>query len=264
MDVMIPRIYRLGVVTCLAIVVMLVACTGGSEPAAPATTVAVGATTQPANTLVPAPMATPVPTPQQGQADEPRDASPAPTDRRTVGVSATCAGQRDALVALYNATDGDNWRGKDNWLTDHSMDTWFGVTADSDGCVTQLVLERNQLSGKIPAELGNLSNLERLGLDGNQLSGEIPPELGNLSNLEYLYLAGNKLTGEIPAELGSLSNLVHLNLVGNQLNGEMPPELGSLANLTSLNLSTNQLSGEIPPWLGNLAFLEGLTLPIIS
>ena len=62
MNAMIPRIYRLGVVTCLAVVVVLVACTGGNEPAAPATTVAVGATTQPANTLVPAPEATPVPT----------------------------------------------------------------------------------------------------------------------------------------------------------------------------------------------------------
>ena len=106
-------------------------------------------------------------------------------------------------MALYNATDGDNWQGKDNWLTDHPMDTWFGVTADSDGCVTQLVLERNQLSGKIPAELGNLSNLERLGLDGNQLSGEIPPELGNLGNLSSLFLDGNQLSGCISANLQS-------------------------------------------------------------
>ena len=204
MDVMIPRIYRLGVVTCLAIVVMLVACTGGSEPAAPATTVAVGATTQPANTLVPAPMWQP----RYLHLNKDRLMNQGMLRRRpligeTVGVSATCAGQRDALVALYNATDGDNWQGKDNWLTDHPMDTWFGVTADSDGCVTQLVLERNQLSGKIPAELGNLSNLERLGLDGNQLSGEIPPELGNLGNLSSLFLDGNQLSGCISANLQS-------------------------------------------------------------
>ena len=58
--VIIPRIFRLDVVTCLAVVVMVVACSGGSEPALPAETVAVGTTTQPANTLVPAPTATPV------------------------------------------------------------------------------------------------------------------------------------------------------------------------------------------------------------
>ena len=77
-------------------------------------------------------------------------------------------------MELYNATDGDNWRRKDNWLTDHPVDTWFGVTADSDGCVTQLVLERNQMSGEIPSELGDLANLEVLLLNANQLSRCVP------------------------------------------------------------------------------------------
>ena len=181
---MIPRIYRSGVVTCLAVVVMLVACTGSSEPAAPATTVAVGATTQPANTLVPAPTATTAPTVAASTA--------------AVGVSGDCAGNRDALVALYNTTNGDNWRGKDNWLSDHPADTWFGITADSDGCVTQLVLERNQLIGEIPPELGSLANLEVLRLSHSQLSGEIPPELGSLANLEVLYLHANQLSGCVP------------------------------------------------------------------
>ena len=39
------------------------------------------------------------------------------------------------------------------------------------------------MSGEIPAELGSLSNLERLSLGNNDLSGEIPAELGSLSNL---------------------------------------------------------------------------------
>ena len=186
-DAMMPRIYRSGVVTCLAVVVMLVACTGGSEPAAPATTVAVGATTQPANTLVPAPTATPAPTVAASTA--------------AVGVGADCAGHRDALVALYNTTNGDNWREKDNWLSDHPVDTWFGITADSDGCVTQLVLERNYLIGGIPPELGNLASLEDLSLHTNQLSGEIPPELGDLANLEVLHLHANQLSGCVPSSL---------------------------------------------------------------
>ena len=147
MDVMIQRIHRLGGVTCLAVVLMVVACTGGSEPAVPATTVAVGATTQPANTLVPAPtatpvptaapMATPVPTPAPTNTPAPTRpptatpvsapaSTPAPTvgaSTAAVGVSGDCAGHRDALVALYNTTDGDNWRGKDNWLSDHPLAT---------------------------------------------------------------------------------------------------------------------------------------------
>ena len=44
------------------------------------------------------------------------------------------------------------------------------------------------MTGEIPTELGNLSNLETLDLGGNQLTGEIPTELGSLSNLQGLYL----------------------------------------------------------------------------
>ena len=219
MDVKIPRIYRLGVFTCLAVVVMVVACTGSREPAAPATTGA-------------------------------------------VGVSAACAGQRGALVALYKATSGDNWRGKDNWLSDQPVDNWFGVYASNDGCINGLSLRDNQLSGGLPSELGQLVNLEWLDLDENQLSGAIPPELGKLANLVSLDLRENQLTGAIPPELGNLANLERLDLLENQLGGEIPPELGNLANLERLDLLENQLSGEIPPELGKLVSLTALYLGV--
>ena len=48
--------------------------------------------------------------------------------------------------------------------------------------LTELVLNNNQLSGEIPAEFGNLINLEILHLENNQLTGEIPAELGNSIN----------------------------------------------------------------------------------
>ena len=81
------------------------------------------------------------------------------------------------------------------------------------------------LSGEIPRELGDLSNLTRLILDDNQLTGPIPPELGNLSNLTHLILDDNQLTGPIPSELGNLDNLVWLYLAGNQLGGCVPARL---------------------------------------
>ena len=169
-------------------------------------------------------------------------------------------GDRDTLVALYNATDGENWTNNHNWLSNAPLAQWYGVTTDSGDRVTVLGLRYNQLSGEIPPELGNLSNLTNLDLELNQLSGEIPPELGNLSNLKYLYLGNNQLRGEIPPELGNLSDLEWLTIDLNQLSGEIPAQLSNLSNLMYLNLSSNQLSGEIPAELGNLSNLWRLSL----
>ena len=163
---------------------------------------------------------------------------------------------REALMALYNATDGPNWLYGDGWNGPGPISDWHGVETDPDGRVIGLGFSENQLSGEIPPQLANLSNLEALDLYGNQLSGEIPSQLGSLSNLEALDLSFNQLSGEIPSELGSLANLELLALSGNQLSGEIPSELGSLTNLKLLVLSFNQLSGEIPSELGNLANLE--------
>ena len=89
---------------------------------------------------------------------------------------------REALIALYNTTNGENWTISDNWLSDAPLGEWEGVVTNDDGRVTELNLNDNyNLSGEIPAELGSLSNLKGLDLFNNELSGEIPPELGNLS-----------------------------------------------------------------------------------
>lgn len=166
----------------------------------------------------------------------------------------------NALEALYNSAGGENWTNKDGWLTGKTPCEWAGVTC-TDGQVTDLALAENRLSGTIPPELGNLTELKRLDLRGNQLSGSIPPELGTLTGLTELILWGNQLSGNIPPELGSLSNLRNLTLAANRLSGSIPPELGNLASLNWLNLDDNQLSGSIPPELGNLSNLTILSLP---
>ena len=167
---------------------------------------------------------------------------------------------RAALVALYNATDGPNWENHDNWLTDALLGEWYGVRTNAAGHVVRIGLSRNNLSGVLPPELGDLSSLEEVDLRVNALGGVLPRELGNLANLGSLFLAGNALSGAIPPELGNLANLGSLSLAGNALSGAIPPELGNLANLEWLNLDSNTLSGAIPPELGNLANLEWLHL----
>ena len=125
---------------------------------------------------------------------------------------------RDALVALYNATGGENWIVKHNWLSDRPLGEWFGV-ATLGGRVTLVDLTLNGLKGEIPPELGNLSRLMTLRLGHNQLTGGIPAELARLSWLAGLDLQENQLTGEIPTVFDDPPYLGMMNLAGNQLTG---------------------------------------------
>ena len=151
----------------------------------------------------------------------------------------SAATDREALVALYNATDGANWRENTNWLSSAPLDDWYGVKTDSDGRVVEVSLWLNKLEGELPSELGNLAKLERLNLPLNGLNGDIPSELGMLSSLQELILLGNQLTGEIPVELGGLTNLEKLYLsVGNRFTGCIPSALQHVAvnDLSELEL----------------------------
>ncbi len=192
-----------------------------------------------------------------------------------------------ALISLYHSTNGENWRNKDNWLTDQPLSSWYGVTIsdgfdEPDNCVTQLNLRSNNLTGQISAKFCNLSKLKSLVLIGNKISGSIPPEFGNLSNLEGVWLQLNQITS-IPPEFGNLSKLEILNLgdnnittlplefwnltnleylyfYDNQLSGPIPHEVGNILKLRNICFNRNQITGEIPSELGNLPYLYVLDL----
>ena len=165
-----------------------------------------------------------------------------------------------ALHALYNATDGANWINSGNWLSDAPLSDWHGIKTDDDGRMTEIYLIGNNLSGEIPAALGELGHLEGLYLARNDLSGSIPAELGNLSSLRTLMLFDNELTGAIPYQLGNLGYLEEIHLGRNQLSGSIPSQLGNLENLRRIHLTVNELSGSIPASLGNLTNLQQLSI----
>ncbi len=167
---------------------------------------------------------------------------------------------RTVLHTLYLAMGGAYWNNNYNWLTQQPLNLWHGVTATADDRVTSLDLSFNNLSGSIPPELGNLSELTALNLHSNALSGSIPPELGDLSKLTKLELPSTGLSGEIPPELGGLTRLTLLGLEHNLLSGQIPPALGNLKALTGLWLSNNRLHGPVPSELGRLANLTTLLL----
>lgn len=174
--------------------------------------------------------------------------------------AALVTADRAALVALYRATGGKNWDSNDNWLSDAPLGEWSGVQTNQAGRVIALTLSSNNLKGRLPPQLGNLTALQSLYALQNNLSGPIPPELGKLRQLNVLSLGSNELSGPIPAELGRLRNLTVLNVGVNRLSGRIPAALGALVNLKRLVLEFNALSGPIPSELGALHRLQKLKL----
>jgi hypothetical protein len=115
----------------------------------------------------------------------------------------------EVLAALYYSTDGENWTDHTDWLQTNTPCSWYGIGCDA-GQVSSIGIDTNNLTGTIPTEISNLSNLNYLNLSINQLSGNIPPGFGNLSSLTELHLSYNQLTSSIPPELGNLVNLTML------------------------------------------------------
>jgi Leucine-rich repeat (LRR) protein len=176
----------------------------------------------------------------------------------------------EALVAFYESTGGPNWNSLiyNGWLETNTIcGMWYGVSC-AQGTVTSIYIEplclgkaceeeiSMNLSGSIPSEIGNLSNLQLLYLPYNNLTS-LPPEIGDLLNLSGVYLDRNPISN-LPPEIGNLQNLVELDLSQNQLTS-LPSEIGNLSNLADLYLSNNQLTS-LPPQIGNLSSLKELYL----
>ena len=179
--------------------------------------------------------------------------------------------ERDALIAFYNATGGENWLSStgENWNTSAPVSTWVGVTTTGNK-VTRLVRQSVGLSGQIPETIGNLTNLEGLyiGLGDLDLIGPIPESIGNLINLRFLWFQGTGMSGELPESIGNLVNLQELRCIGNNFYGPIPESIGNLTQLSNLGLSGAQLSGfpysnfsgALPASMGNLINLSSLNL----
>src|SRR5690554_744672 len=151
--------------------------------------------------------------------------------------------EKQILLDLYIATDGQNWTNK--WDFKNPVESWHGITIE-DGKVTEISLLFNNLNGTLPASLGNLRSLKNLELSFNPISGTIPAELGNLKELEILAINGANLQGNIPAELGNLISLKQLHLSSNQLSGHIPSSVGYLPEIEVFNVFDNKLEGALP------------------
>ncbi|MBD3274808.1 MAG: T9SS type A sorting domain-containing protein [Candidatus Marinimicrobia bacterium] len=187
-----------------------------------------------------------------------------------------------ALEALTNELDGSNWTDNTNWMSDESFNNWFGLTA-TEGRVTTLDLPANNMSGDLPAEVGELRFLENIdisdnnvsgsfdqfldvttlvnvNLNSNNISGSIPVPIGGATGMQTLRVKNNSLSGTLPAAMGNLTGLTVLDLSGNDITGSIPNAFNGLTNLDTLNLSDNNLSAKIPGALGSLPNLRYMDL----
>jgi hypothetical protein len=101
--------------------------------------------------------------------------------------------QRYALATLYYSTGGDQWTDSDDWLSETTECDWFSSSSlsricDDDGNIVELNLADNNLRGKVPPELGALTNrLLALTLSKNKLTGDIPSSLSRITSLSKYY-----------------------------------------------------------------------------
>ena len=209
------------------------------------------------------------------------------------------AKEREALIAFYHATNGDQWKNNTNWCSDKPVSEWYGLTIEN-GYVTQLNLAENNLSGylpecigelqhltdislwenynlggKLPAGLFSLENLKSLHIRICAIEGEISPDIKQLTKLESLSIGNNKFTGRFPSEISELKNLYFLSIdngdfiLGNESQPincnnftpcEFPKSLCKLTNLKELYAYKNNFYGNIPSEIGQLKNLTQLML----
>ena len=106
--------------------------------------------------------------------------------------------------------------------------------------ILELTLNHAQLNRTIPAEVMGFTDLKVWQMENNEfVFGKIPPELGHLTQLNTLLLQRTQLSGTIPTSLGSLSFLQDLHMDHVRLFGTMPSEICDLRKQNLRFLTSN-------------------------
>lgn len=164
-----------------------------------------------------------------------------------------------ALKQFYNSTNGDSWIDNLNWdivkneytPIDCDLRKLRGVNLNTAGRVMVLDLYENNLSGHIPNQINNLTELLHLDLGYNSITDTIPSAISELTKLNSLYLDNNKLNGIIPATLGNMTNLFELYLNNNNLAGCPDTNLSKLCTQLNDDSSKNENISD-----GNSLYIE--------
>ncbi|HSN47426.1 MAG TPA: hypothetical protein VLR29_01570, partial [Flavobacterium sp.] len=124
--------------------------------------------------------------------------------------------EKNALIKLYNATNGAGWTSK--WDLKTPVSSWYGVGLLADKVIS-VQLPNNNLVGVLPSEISDLIYLEDFNLYRNSISGVIPSTIGQMKRLVSLNLSFNKLSGSLPSSIGDASSLKSIELFLNGFSG---------------------------------------------
>ena len=178
----------------------------------------------------------------------------------TIGPDPSTHPDYNALIALYNTLDGPNWNNP--WDITTPINAWDSSQRLQFDAVTNRVTEFDYggagLSGIIPPEIGDLTDLKTLIIIGNNISGEIPEEIWTLTKLKMLILGGQQskqllLSNGIPPEIANLKDLEWLNLTQIPLTQPLQPELFNLPQLLRLRIVECGLTGTLPAELAGIS-----------
>ena len=177
------------------------------------------------------------------------------TDRPCSWYGVYCSSGHVTVISLVENQLTGNIPSKIGQLTylediDLSKNQLSGDVPTEFGNLTNLreiEMYSNQLSGNSNRWLDKLVNLQYIDVGSNdQLSGEIPQNIEEFTQLVHLDLEDNQFTGNLPSALGNLPNLRYIDIEENQISGSLPANLSKLTWLEELNINNNPFSGPIP------------------
>ena len=166
-----------------------------------------------------------------------------------------------ALVAIYNAAGGANWKEDRVWDLSKPINEWYNIKVNEEGRVTQLYLGNGTISAEwtLPAAIGELTELTNFRIINCKLTGDLPEEVYNLTKLVSFYLTNNTPKWSLSSKIAGMTDLKDLYIDQNpNLSGTLPKELGQLKKLANFNVSQTAISGEIPAEMSGCSALENL------
>jgi len=166
------------------------------------------------------------------------------------------ADDRQALVDLYQATNGDQWFENEGWLGEPGSEcNWHGIECLGGGEEFLLFLSGNNLVGALPASLTDADDLVLALMANNQITGTLQLADGDWPQALVIDFSDNKLQG-FDLAVGAAPRLAELRLSGNQIEGGFPAGLQNRTALDRLDLSHNLISDSMPAWLADLSLGE--------